>query len=145
MKTSGIPNAGLGVWTLTDLPECVIIGPYEGEVIYQTWSTYTWEVSRARSHEQFFFGKDQLSQKLWQIIYVHTHQRKVLKKLCYRIFVNLSLFVSVGLVNGRGCFSQPTSLINASKPVETLSHIPRRYRENLLNVFGKDVGLHKQS
>ena len=47
----------------------------------------------ARSDEQFFFGEDQLSQKLWQIICVHIQQRKVLKKLCYRIFVNVSLFV----------------------------------------------------
>ena len=31
---------------------------------------------RARFHEQFFFGKDQLSQKLWQTICVHTQQRK---------------------------------------------------------------------
>ena len=97
----------------------------------------------ARSHEQFFFGKDQLSQKLWQIICVHTQQRKVLKKLCYIIFVNVSLFVFVGLVNGRGCFSHPTYLINASKPVETLSHIPR-HRERLLNIFGKDLGLNEQ-
>ena len=27
---------------------------------------------RARSHEHFFFGKDRLSQKLWQTICVHT-------------------------------------------------------------------------
>ena len=31
---------------------------------------------RARFHEQFFFGKEQLSQKLWQNIRVHTQQRK---------------------------------------------------------------------
>ena len=45
---------------------------------------------RARSHEHIFFGKDQLSQKLWQTICVHTYQRKKwLKKLCQRIFVNV--------------------------------------------------------
>ena len=44
---------------------------------------------RARSDEHFFFGNDQLSQKLWQSICVHTQQRKVLKKLCQRIFVNV--------------------------------------------------------
>ena len=33
---------------------------------------------KARSDEHFFFGKDQLSQKLWQSICVHTQQRKVL-------------------------------------------------------------------
>ena len=57
---------------------------------------------RARSDEQFFFGKDQLSQKLWQSICVHTQQRKVLKKLCYRIFVNVSLFVLQALQKTEG-------------------------------------------
>ena len=48
---------------------------------------------KARSEEQFFFGKDQFSKKLWQSICVHTEQRKVLKKLCYIIFANESLFI----------------------------------------------------
>ena len=65
-------------------------------------------------------------------------KEKVLKKLCYRIFVNVSLFVLQA-----GCLSHPTSLINASKPVKTLSHFPR-YRETLSNVFRLHLGLHEQ-
>ena len=48
---------------------------------------------RARSDGHVFFSKEPLSQKLWQIICVHSQQRQVLKKLGYRIFVNVSLFV----------------------------------------------------
>ena len=36
---------------------------------------------RARSDGHVFFGKDPLSQKLWQIICVHSQQRQVLKNL----------------------------------------------------------------
>ena len=48
VKESGIPDAGLGVWAVTDIPECVIIGPYDGEVIYEhdpeEWHPYAWAV-----------------------------------------------------------------------------------------------------
>ena len=44
---------------------------------------------------------------------------------------------------GLGCLSDPTSLINASKPVK-VCHIFHRYRENLSNVFGKCLYLHEQ-
>ena len=48
---------------------------------------------RARSDGRVFFSKESLSQKLWQIICVHSQQRQRLKKLGYRIFVNVSLSV----------------------------------------------------
>ena len=57
---------------------------------------------RARSDEQCFFGIYQLSQKLWQNICVHTQQRKTSKKLCHRIFVNVSLFVLQALQKTEG-------------------------------------------
>ena len=63
---------------------------------------YTSCTLRARWDEQFFFGKDQLTQKLWQSMCVHTQQRKVLKKLCYRIFVNVSFVVLQGLQKREG-------------------------------------------
>ena len=62
---------------------------------------------RAHSDEQFFLGKDQLSQKLLQSICVHTQQRKVLKKLYYRIFVNVSFFVLQVLQKAEGVCSFP--------------------------------------
>ena len=63
------------------------------QVEQQSCSSTGWVTVRARSDERFFFGEDQLSQRLWQSTCVHTQQRKMLKKLCYRIFVNVSLFV----------------------------------------------------
>ena len=55
---------------------------------------------RARSDEQSFFGKDQLSQKLWQSICVQIQQRKILqtlsKNLCLCFFVCFA-----GLAKGR--------------------------------------------
>ena len=91
---------------------------------------------RAHSDKQFFFGKGKLSQKLSQSICVHTQQRKVLKKLCYRIFVNVSLFVL-----------QRQRVFIASHifdKCQQMSHFPRRYCETLSNIFIKDHGVHKQ-
>ena len=56
---------------------------------------------------QFFFGKDQFSQKLWQSICVHTEPKKVLKKLCYRIFANVSLFILQALQKTEGVVRIP--------------------------------------
>ena len=47
VKKSSIPNAGLGVWTLKNISECVIIGPYGGERVYNkddSTLVYAWEV-----------------------------------------------------------------------------------------------------
>ena len=49
MKSS-IPRAGRGVWTKKDIPECVFIGPYGGEKVYnRDLSTldYAWRVIKA--------------------------------------------------------------------------------------------------
>ena len=69
--------------------------------------------------------------------------KKSVEEVCYRIFVNVSLFVLQA--KDSGCVSHPTSLINDSKPVKTLSHFPRQYREPLSYIFGKDLGFHEQS
>ena len=46
VKKSEIPNAGLGVWTVKNIPECVVIGPFVGEKVYkpQKWYKYGFEV-----------------------------------------------------------------------------------------------------
>ena len=49
MKSS-IPRAGRGVWTKKDIPECVFIGPFGGEKVYNSdLSTleYAWRVIKA--------------------------------------------------------------------------------------------------
>ena len=51
MKESGIPGAGLGVWTVTEIPKCALLGPYVGEVVYkfaekEDWFHYAWDVSK---------------------------------------------------------------------------------------------------
>ena len=50
VKTSGIPDAGLGVWALADFPACTLFGPYAGEIIPNEQLTpsrsgeYAWQV-----------------------------------------------------------------------------------------------------
>ena len=52
VKKSGIPDAGLGVWTTNNISECVIVGPYGGIRVYnrdESTLEYAWKVSCAVS------------------------------------------------------------------------------------------------
>ena len=48
VKKSGIQGAGVGVWTLVDLPECLIFGPITGDKVDPEEDIdriYSWDVS----------------------------------------------------------------------------------------------------
>ena len=48
VKKSGIKGAGVGVWTLVDLPECLIFGPITGDKVDPEEDIdriYSWDVS----------------------------------------------------------------------------------------------------
>ena len=87
-----------------------------------------------RSHEQFLFGKDHLSHKLWQNICVHTLQQKLLKKLRQRIFVNvISLLLCSQLSEHTraNTFVRVNCFHKCQQTRKALSRFPRRYCESL--------------
>ena len=49
MKESGIPGAGLGVWSTEEFPARTLFGPYGGEIVLNKEnahkSGYAWQVS----------------------------------------------------------------------------------------------------
>ena len=76
--------------------------------------------------------------------YLSSHTEKKSVKETFFIHINVSLVCFAGYAKDNWCLLHPRSLINASKPVKTLSHFPRQYRETLSNIFGNDLGLHEQ-
>ena len=75
----------------------MIVMPHEIATVLGHRLPFTFcSVSSARSDEQYFFGE------VWHSICVHKEQRKVLKKLCYRTFANVSLFVLQALQKTEG-------------------------------------------
>uniref|UniRef100_A0A8R1YWD2 SET domain-containing protein n=1 Tax=Pristionchus pacificus TaxID=54126 RepID=A0A8R1YWD2_PRIPA len=59
IKTSSIPNAGLGAFTLVDLPVGIVFGPYQGILSKESDNRgYSWEIRNVDGPSTFLDGSD---------------------------------------------------------------------------------------
>ncbi|GMS91558.1 hypothetical protein PENTCL1PPCAC_13733, partial [Pristionchus entomophagus] len=59
IRTSSIPNAGLGAFTNTDLPVGVVFGPYQGILSKESDTKgYSWEIRNVDARSMYLDGSD---------------------------------------------------------------------------------------
>ena len=87
----------------------------------------------------FLWQRSIVTETMTKYLHSNTAKKKLLKKLCQRIFVNVSSFVLQAMQKAEGVVAS-----NIFDKCQQTSHFPDRYRETLSNVFGKDLGLHEQ-
>lgn len=78
VKKSSFPKAGLGAWTTRNISECVVIGPYGGERIYNREDStldYAWKITDAFDDMQYLVDAADASKSNW-LRYINCAARK---------------------------------------------------------------------